>query len=85
MFCSTSDGSKISLPAGTGVCVVKTVDARSRAMRVVARELLLLDELAQPLELEERGVPLVHVEDRRLDAERAQRPDAAEAEHELLA
>jgi len=32
MFCSTSDGSKISFPAGTGVCVVKTVDARRRAI-----------------------------------------------------
>ena len=84
-FRSTSAASKSSLPAGTGVCVVKTVDARSRCQRVVARELLVLDELAQPLELEERRVALVHVEDRRLEAERAQRAHAADAEHELLA
>ena len=45
----------------------------------------LLGELAQPLELEERRVALVHVEDRRRQAEAAQDAHAADAEHELLA
>ena len=41
--------------------------------------------LADPLEAEEAGVALVGVEHRRVDAERAQRPHAADAEHDLLA
>ena len=43
------------------------------------------DERTQPLELEERRVPLVQVEDVRLDPERRQRADAADAEQQLLA
>ena len=43
------------------------------------------DERAQPLDLEEGGVPLVQVEDVRLDPERRQRADAADAEQQLLA
>ncbi len=80
----TSSGSNTSFPAGTGVCVVNTVDARSRSSASARRELLLLDELAHPLELEERRVSLVQVEDRRLEAEAAQHAHAADAEHELL-
>ena len=52
--------------------------------RRVAREAAVLDELAQPLELEERRVALVHVEDGRLEPEPAQHAHAADAEHELL-
>ena len=66
------------------MCVVKTVDARSRSIASSGRQSLLLHELAHPLELEERRVPLVQVEDRRLEAEPAQHADAADAEHELL-
>ena len=82
-FLRTSSGSKTSFPAGTGVCVVNTVDARSRCTRRVAVD-AVVGELAEPLELQERGMPFVHVEDRRLDPERAQRAHAADAEHELL-
>ncbi len=53
--------------------------------RGVTVESFFLDELAQSLELEERRVALVHVEHRRLEPERAQHADAADAEHELLA
>ena len=42
------------------------------------------DELARPLGEQERRVALVEVPDRRLDAERAQDADAADAEDELL-
>ena len=42
-------------------------------------------ELADPLEAEEAGVALVGVEHVGLQAEGAQRPDAADAEHDLLA
>ena len=42
-------------------------------------------ELAHPLEAEEAGVPLVGVEHLGLQAEGAQRPDTADAEHDLLA
>ncbi len=41
--------------------------------------------LADPLEAEEPGVPLVHVEHLRIDAERPQRPNPADAEDDLLA
>ena len=50
----------------------------------LARRHALLHERTQPLDREERRVALVHVEDARLDAERGQRPDAADAEQELL-
>ena len=40
----------------------------------------LLDERARPLDLQERGVALVQVEDGRLDPERRQRADAADSE-----
>ena len=43
------------------------------------------DERAQPLYLEEGRVPLVQVEDVRLDPERRQRANAADAEQQLLA
>ena len=81
----TSSGSNTSFPAGTGVCVVKTVDARSRSSASRGRQPLLLDELAHALELEKGRVPLVQVEDRRIEAEPAQHAHAADAEHELLA
>ena len=45
----------------------------------------LLDEGADALDLEERGVALVQVEHGRLDPERRQRPDAADPEQQLLA
>ena len=47
-------------------------------------ELLLRDEPPNPLEAEKGGVAFVHVEDVRLDPERAQGVDAADAEHDLL-
>ena len=52
--------------------------------RVGGREAAVLDELAQPLELEERRVPLVHVEHRRREAEPPEDAHPADAEHELL-
>ena len=58
---------------------------RAQALECLAgRQSLLLHELAHALELEERRVPLVQVEDRRLEAEPPQHADAADAEHELL-
>ena len=51
-------------------------DRLERVVRVRA----VRNERAQPLELKERGVPLVQVEDVRLDPERRQRTDAADAE-----
>ena len=44
-----------------------------------------LDQLADPLERQEAGVALVGVEHLRVQAERPQRPHAADAEHDLLA
>src|SRR5439155_11983584 len=44
-----------------------------------------VEPLAEPLEREEGGMALVHVEDGRVETERAQGTHAADAEHELLA
>ena len=83
VYWRTSSVPKRSLPAGTGVCVVKTVEARiassasSRGRRPSTSD-------AQPLEREEGGVALVDVEDGRHDAERGQGARPADAEHELL-
>ena len=52
--------------------------------RIRGRDGVFLDELAQPLELEERGVPLVHVEHRRRETELSQHAHTADPEHELL-
>src|SRR5437660_5287122 len=50
----------------------------------VKTELLLRDEPPNPLEAEKGGVAFVHVENVRLDPERAQGVDAADTEHDLL-
>ena len=52
--------------------------------RRVSREVPVLDELAQPLELQERRVALVHVEDGRVEPEAAEHAHPADAEHEFL-
>ncbi len=52
-----------SMPAGTGVWVVKTVDARTCARASSNVEAVLRDELRHPLEALEPGVPLVRVVD----------------------
>ena len=44
-----------------------------------------LDQLAHPFHRQEAGVPLVGVEDLRVQPEGPQRPDATDAEHDLLA
>ena len=80
----TSLRSKVSLPAGTGVWVVKTVvplHRRERLGQAVAHP----HALAGPLEGEEGHVALVHVPDRGVDPERAQGAHAADPVHDLLA
>src|SRR5205823_4792383 len=47
-------------------------------------EPLLPDETTNPLETEKSGVSFVHVKNFRLDPERVQRIDAADAEHDFL-
>ncbi len=56
-----------SMPAGTGVWVVKTVPARFRSSAVVEVQ-ALRHELPDPLQAEEAGVALVGVEDLRARA-----------------
>ena len=80
------------MPAGTGVWVVNTVEARetSSAVSKSSPAALADGQLADPLEAEEAGVALVGVEHlgRRGAGEPgvgAQRPDAADAEQQLLA
>jgi hypothetical protein len=51
------------MPAGTGVCVVKTVPARPSSTRLVEGQPAVSDQLADPLDAEEAGVALVGVED----------------------
>ena len=72
------------MPAGTGVCVVNTPPPRVASM-AAANGSPDDDQLADALEAEEAGVALVGVEHVRLQAEGAERPHAADAEHDLLA
>ena len=72
------------MPAGTGVWVVNTPPPRDRLDGGGERQ-PGADELADPLEAEEAGVALVGVEHLGLEAEGAQRPHPADAEHDLLA
>ena len=65
------------------MCVVKTVVWRISFERVVEGR-AALDEIADALQHDEGRVPFVEVEDRRLDAERLQRADAADAEDDFL-
>jgi hypothetical protein len=51
---------------------------------LVERRVLVFDQNAHSLECGEGGVALVQVEDGRPEAERRERADAADAEHELL-
>ena len=51
------------MPAGTGVCVVNTVPARTACSASAKRQPVRLDELADPLDALEAGVALVGVED----------------------
>ena len=44
----------------------------------------LLDEVADPLQHDKAGVPFVQMKGPRCHAERLQRPDAADAEDDLL-
>ena len=67
------------------MCVVKTVEARTSSRAAGNGEPALLDEDTRALEAEEGGVPLVHVEDRRLEPEPAKGPYAPDAEQQLLA
>ena len=72
------------MPAGTGVCVVKTVRART-ACSACSGSTPSSTSVAHALDAEEAGVALVHVEDRGLDAAGRERLDAADAEQDLLA
>ena len=79
----TRSASKRSLPAATGVWIVNTLLRRTAVERVVERP-ARRDELAGALGEQERGVALVEVPDRGIEAQRPQRPDAADAQDELL-
>ena len=52
-----------SMPAGTGVCVVNTVPARTACSASGKPSAVRLGELADPLDALEAGVALVGVED----------------------
>ena len=73
------------MPAGTGVWVVKTRAAPHGLDGLGEREPVVGDALADALEAEEAGVALVGVEHLGVDVEGLQRPDAADAEQDLLA
>ena len=79
----TSSASNRSLPAETGVWMVNTLSRRTSA-HACASDRPLCDVLARALGEEERGVALVQVPDRRLEAERPDGAHAADAQHELL-
>ena len=77
------------MPAGTGVCVVKTVAARTASRASSKVRPARLGQLVDPLDAEEAGVALVGVVDvRRRGAgearPQAQGADATDAEQHLL-
>ena len=81
----SSCGAKTSLPAGTGVCVVKQVPAAT-ASRAVAKSSLCSSIMhADAFQAAKRRVPFVHVADGRRLAEGPQGPDAADAQDHFLA
>ena len=80
---STWWNGKASWPAGTGVCVVKTVLWRTAGQRVLERQ-ALIEELVDALQHHEAGVALVQVPHRGIEAEGAQGADAADAQDDLL-
>ena len=77
--------SKRSWPAGTGVCVVKTVCCATSRRAVVEAHAVVLHPRADGFQRGERAVAFVEVIDARRDAQRLQRPHAAHAGHQLLA
>jgi hypothetical protein len=80
----TNAGVKRSIPAGTGVCVVKTLPAAARSRASAKERPFLADDLPDSLETHERGVPLVQVPDRGPPAHGLQGAQPADAEHDLL-
>ena len=72
------------MPAGTGVCVVKTVRARTTCSACSGSTPSSTRPRTRSMR-EEAGVALVHVEDGGLDAAGRERLDAADAEQDLLA
>ena len=81
---SISSKGKASLPAGTGVWVVNSALARTAHSAASNGSPSSSHQLAHALELEERGMPFVHVPDRRLQTQRPQHPHPADAQHHLL-
>ena len=78
-------GSKRSMPAGTGVWVVKTLLARAASRASSKLRLFVAHVEADLFQREEGGVAFVHVEDGGLEAHRLQGAHAADAEHDFLA
>ena len=75
---------KTSMPAGTGVCVVKTFPLVARFAGLGEREVLFLHEPADLLEGHEGRVALVDVANRRPELELLEGARAADAQHDLL-
>ena len=80
---STRLNGNASCPAGTGVCVVKTV-VRRTSSSASSNDSPDSMQIADALQHDERGVPFVQVPDRRRRAERLERADAADAEDDFL-
>ena len=72
------------MPAGTGVCVVKMVPARTCSKAADGVRPASATSRRDALQQQEAGVALVHVEHVRLEPERGQGADAADPEQDLL-
>ena len=79
----TRSASNRSLPAETGVWMVKTLSLRTLAS-ASSRLCPVRDVLARALGQQQRRVALVEVPDRRRQSERPQRANATDAQHDLL-
>ncbi len=80
---STRLNANASCPAGTGVCVVKTVVWRISSS-AASNDVAVFDQIADALEHDEAGVAFVQVKHAGADAECLQRAHAADAEDDFL-
>ena len=72
-------------PAGTEVCVVKTLLARAACQRFFEAQTVIRHQNADSLDGQEGGVPFVHVIDGGAEPQLLERAQAADAQHDFLA
>ena len=82
---STSATGKVSFPAGTGVCVVKTVERAATSAAVSRSRPLLFRKVLDAGDGQECRVPFIHVAHRRFQPRRNERAESTHGQQQLLA